>query len=91
MGSNNDHKVWVYHALHDPKVVNFSEAQKLYKQGWRNSPDPKILFKGIRGKCYKLIIVFKKLFSEPKQLSPLKWIGLLGSVASIVGLVIMFL
>ena len=46
-----------------PRSLKHLSAEKLYKQGWRDSPDPKILFKGIRGKCYKLIIFYQKFKS----------------------------
>ena len=88
MSSDNDHNTWVYHALHEAKVVKYSEALKLYKQGWRDSPRPETLFKGIRGKWYWLILLFKKIFTNPSNLSPLELIGVIGSIASIIGVFI---
>jgi len=63
---NTDHETWIYHALHEAKIVKASEANKLYKQGWRDSPDPKVIFKGIRGKWYKLILWFRS-FKEKES------------------------
>ncbi|MBL4644215.1 MAG: hypothetical protein COA46_07285 [Porticoccaceae bacterium] len=61
--STDDHDTWVYHALHEPKVVKYSEALVLYKKGWRDSPKPKVLYSGFRGKWYWLIISTKSLFN----------------------------
>lgn len=29
---------WVYHAEHEPKIVMSDEAEKLYEEGWVNTP-----------------------------------------------------
>ncbi len=57
--SSTDHPVWVYHALHEAKIVKASEAKLLYKKGWRDSPDPKILYSVLRGKWYYCVVLFK--------------------------------
>ena len=88
--NNNDYDTWVYHALHEAKVVKASDTRGLYKLGWRDSPDPQVLFKGIRGKWYWLILAFKKCFKSPKSLSLLEIIGITGSIASIIGLILLF-
>ena len=84
---DNDFETWVYHALHEAKTVNSSEAKILYKQGWRDSPNPKILFKGIRGKLYWLVLFFRKLIHNPSKLTFLEWFSLIGSAASMIGLI----
>ncbi len=67
MTSDNDHDTWVYHALHEAKVVKYSEAVKLYKQGWHDSPSSETLFKGIRGKWYKSIVSYRSFY---KRIAP---------------------
>ena len=64
--NNHDHDTWVYHALHEAKIVKASEAEKLYKQGWRDSPAPETLFQGVRGKWYRLILWFRS-FKEKES------------------------
>jgi hypothetical protein len=32
------YKVWIYHSEHEPKIVNSDEAEKLYSEGWEDSP-----------------------------------------------------
>jgi len=85
---NKEYDTWVYHALHEAKVVKSSDAEILFKKGWRDSPDPKILFQGFRGKWYWLILAFKKLINSPKKLSFTELLGVIGSIASIIGLVL---
>ena len=65
--SSTDHPTWVYHALHEAKIVKASEAKLLYKKGWRNSPDPKILYSGFRGKWYKFILWFRATKSNESR------------------------
>jgi len=91
MTTEQDNNTWVYHALYEAKIVKASEAVKLYKKGWRDSPDEKTLFKGIRGKWYKLILFIKKLTHQPKQITFLQWFGVIGSTASIIGLIVALL
>ena len=64
---NNDHPTCVYHALHGTKTVKASEATKLFKQGWRDSPYPKTLYSGVRGKWYLLIISYRSFI---KRIAP---------------------
>ena len=35
---SEDYQTWVYHIKHDPKIVLFSEAKELYKNGCEDSP-----------------------------------------------------
>ena len=64
---STDHPTWVYHALHEAKIVKTSEAKLLYKKGWRDSPDPKILYSGFYGKYFYLVVLLKAFF---KRISP---------------------
>jgi hypothetical protein len=56
-----DHPTCVYHALHGTKTVSAHEAELLYKKGWRDSPDPKILYSGFHGKWYKFLLWFRSI------------------------------
>ena len=67
MNDEKDYDTWVYHALKEAKVVKFSEAKKLYKKGWRDSPNEKVLFSGVRGKWYKILIIYCNFI---KKISP---------------------
>jgi len=82
--NDHDHDTWVYHALYKEKVVKASEAQKLFKKGWVDSSDPKILFKGLRGKWYKFIILYRKFKSwaieNPNSSIPLIVMSLIGII-----------
>lgn len=92
--TTDDYNTWVYHALNDAKIVKASEARKLYRQGWRDTPDPKILFKGIRGKWYKFIIQKRALTkwakSNPNVSIPLIVTTTVGIAAIIVTLFVHF-
>ena len=47
---SEDFQTWVYHSKHEPKIVLFSEAQKLFKSGWKDSPAKCIEKKSKKGK-----------------------------------------
>lgn len=88
MAANNDSNTWVYHALYNAKIVKVSDAEKLYKKGWCDSPDEKILFKGIRGKWYRVIIFFRKLRCQPGRPRIFQWVGL---IVAVLGVTVAFL
>jgi hypothetical protein len=83
--SSTDHPTWIYHALHEAKIVKASEAKLLYKKGWRDSPDPKILYGGFRGKYYKFKLWFRFFkVSESKHWNSFNFIIAFAAVAMLV-------
>jgi len=86
------HDTWVYHALCDAKIVKSPVAQKLYKEGWTDSPAK--VFNGYRGKWYKLIILYRKFKSwaikNPNASIPLIVMAFIGIIGIGVTLLIHF-
>ena len=90
-GTDND-PTWVYHALKGRKIVTRSEAEKLYRKGWHDTHDPKVLFSGIRGKWYKLLLFLRERHTNAaNRKAVLTCLGVFGSIASIISLVIYFI